>query len=158
LDLSKNCEEWTTLARAHANAMLLGAHQEKLLGGDYVDQLPARTLVDLLDFVHDERRGIEWIDVLRSDSSKHSTLLGNLASSAPDSLRRRFGKVEPEGAIALAKSLHARANVMDANVAHYAFLRQKQISASAFQLQLDNARRESEAEAICVYAAAPPPG
>jgi len=153
LDLAKNCEEWTTLARGHARAMLVGAHQERLIGGEFVDQLPARILVDLLDFVHDERRGIEWIDVLRSESLKHSTLLGNLASSAPDSLRKRLTRPEPEGAIALAKSLQARSNAIDANVAHYAFLRQAQISASAFQLQLDDSLRASGSEAICVYPA-----
>ena len=154
LDLKKNCQEWTTLARGHANAVLLGSHPERLIGGDYVDQLPTRVLVDLLDFARDERRGIDWMDVLRSASLKHSTLLGNLASSAPDSLRRRLSKGEPEGSIELVKSLHARANVMDANVAHYEFLQEKQISARAFQLRLDSARRESGAEAICAYQAA----
>lgn len=151
LDLRKNCEEWTTLARGHATAMLLGAHSERLLGGDYVEQLPAKTLVDLLDFARNEKRGIEWIDVLRSESSKNSTFLGNLTLSTPDSVRKRLSKGEPEGAIALTKSLHARANVMEAMAAHYEFLQEKRISASAFQLQLNAARRESGAEAICVY-------
>ena len=151
LDLRKNCQEWTSLARGHASAMLLGAHPERLISGDYVDRLPAAVLVDLLDFAHYERRGIGWIDVLRSESLKHNTLLVNLASSAPDSLRKRLSKGEPEGAIALAKALHARAGVLDANATHYEFLREKQISASAFQLQLDDARRESGADAICVY-------
>jgi hypothetical protein len=154
-DLRENCQEWTTLARGHVNAILFGDHPERLIGGDYCAQLPAQLLVDLLDFAHDKRRGIEWIDDMRLASLKHSTLLGNLALSAPDLLRKRLSKAEPDGVVELAKSLHARANVMDANAAHYEFLRQKQISVRAFQLELDNARRESGAEAICVYPTAP---
>ena len=151
LDLKNNCEDWTALARGHVSAILIAARPEKLMGGDYVEQLPARTLVDLLDFAHDEKRGIEWFDVMRLDSIKNSTLLASLAASAPDSLRKRLTQSEPEGAIVLAKQLHARSSAMDANVAHFDFLRQKQISASAFQRQLDNARRESGADAICVF-------
>lgn len=150
LDLRNNCQEWTALARGHAKSIMLGEHPERFIGGDYVDQLPAKTLVDLLDFAHDERRGIEWFDELRLDASKHSTLFGNLASSAPDSLRKRLIKGDPEGSIDLAKGLFARANVLDANVAHFEFLRDKQISASNFQQQLEHARQESGSEAICV--------
>lgn len=155
MDLKINCKDWTTLARSHANAMLLGTHPERLLSGDFVEQLPARLLVDLMDFANDKRRGIEWIDVLRLESVKQSTLFGGLASAAPDVLRKRLIKSEPEGAIELAKALHARTNILDANVAHYEFLRQQQISASAFQLQLDRALAGSGAEAICVYPAEP---
>lgn len=150
LELRKSSEEWTALARGHANAMLLGARPERLLSGDYVEQLPTKTLIELLDFSSDEQRGIEWIDVLRSESLKQSSVLEKLASSAPEPLRKRFSAGEPQGAIALAKSLRARAQVLDANVAHYEFLRDKEISAGAFQRQLEEARKESGAEAICV--------
>lgn len=60
-------------------------------------------------------------------------------------------KGEPEGSIELAKGLYARASVLDANVAHFEFLQDKQISASAFQQQLEDARKDSGGEAICVY-------
>lgn len=151
LDLRNNCQDWTTLARGHAKSIVLGAHPERFIGGDYVEQLPAKVLVDLLDFAHDEHRGIEWFDELRLQASKHSTLFGSLASSAPDSLRKRLIKGEPEGSIELAKGLYARASVLDANVAHFEFLQDKQISASAFQQQLEDARKDSGGEAICVY-------
>lgn len=151
LDLKNNYQDWTALARGHAKAIVLGAHRERFLSGDYVEQLPARALVELLDFAHDEHRGIEWFDELRLGASKSNTLLGNLASSAPDSLRKRLTKGDPEGAIDLAKGLYARANVLDANVAHYEFLRDKQISANSFQRQLEVARRDAESDAICVY-------
>lgn len=150
-DLRNNCKEWTTLARGHAKAIVLGAHPERFVSGDYVELLPAKVLVELLDFAHDECRGIEWFDELRLGASKHSTLLGNLASSAPDSLRKRLTKVEPEGAIQLARGLCARAHVLDANVAHFDFMRDKQISANWFQQQLDDAMEELKSEAICVY-------
>jgi hypothetical protein len=153
MDLRQNCQDWTMLARGHAKSIVLGAHPERFVGGDYVQKLPAKELVDLLDFAHDERRGIEWFDELRLNASKHSTLFGNLASSAPDSLRKRLIKGDPEGSIELAKGLYARANVLDANVAHFEFLRDKQISAGNFQQQLENARQESGSEAICVSTA-----
>lgn len=151
LDLRNNCQEWTTLARGHTKAVVLGTHPERFMGGDYVEQMPARVLVDLLDFAHDERRGIEWFDDLRLAASKHSTLLGNLASSAPDSLRKRLTKADPKGAIDLTRGLYSRASILDANVAHFEFLRDKRISASRFQQRLEDAKKDSESEAICVY-------
>lgn len=150
-DLRKNCEEWTFLAREHSNTVMFGEHPERFIGGDYVADFPARTLVDLLDFARDEKRGIEWFDELRLMSLKRSTLFGNLASSAPDTLRKRLTKSDPPGSIELVKGLHARANVLDANVAHFEFLREKQISASVFQKQLHDARIESGSDAICVF-------
>lgn len=151
LELRSHFQEWTALARGHAKAIVLGANPERFMGGDYVEQLPARALVDILDFVHDERRGIEWFDELRSGAAKNNTLFGSLASSAPDSLRRRLIKGDPEGALDLAKGLCARASVLDANVAHFEFLRDKQISASWFQHLLKEASKEAGSEAICIY-------
>lgn len=158
LDLHKNIQEWVGLARGHAKAMLLDNHPERLLAGDYVDALPAQALVDLLDFAHGQSRGIAWIDDLRLAASRHGTLIGSLTSQAPDGLRRRLVKREPEGAMALAKSLQARAELLDANAAHYAFLQHKQLSAREFQLRLNAARHHEGAEAICIFAAPQPAG
>ena len=93
----------------------------------------------------------ETVPEIQTVNELYSTLFGSLASSAPDSLRKRLIKGEPEGSIELAKGLYARASVLDANVAHFEFLQDKQISASAFQQQLEDARKDSGGEAICVY-------
>ncbi|RYF88299.1 MAG: hypothetical protein EON95_20540, partial [Caulobacteraceae bacterium] len=79
-DLRDNSAAWARQARAHARAMLFEGQPERLLAAEFVQPLPARTLVELLDFAHDSRRGIDWIDELRAVRARKPTVLDGLAN------------------------------------------------------------------------------
>lgn len=142
-DIRGNCLDWSTQARAHIKTILQLDRPGRFLAPEYVEDLPTRELVALLDFANQTERGIEWVDDLRTNYKKHSSLFDSLPTSrrSGDDLSKR---------LAIAQSLRARADVLDANVSHYDFLQGKQISATTFQKQLEQARKESGAEAICV--------
>ena len=149
-DLRANCIDWTDQARLHAKRMLFGGRADRLMASEYVETLPAATLVDLLDFAHDTHRSVLWIDQLRIDSAKNSSVLDGIAASSPERVRRALIDRKPEGAIELAKSLRARSQVMEATAAHYEFLQEKQMTATEYQRMVEQALTESGQEAICV--------
>lgn len=154
IDLRSHVADYSAQARLHARKLLFNDRPDRLLGAEYVEHLPARTLVALLDYASDSDRGVDWLDDLRLQYGKNATVLETLSPIAPARLQRLLGKNQATGAaaIGLAQSLRTRSEILNANTAHYDFLSEKGVSASAFQLELESARTEIGTEAICVYA------
>lgn len=145
-DLAESCREWHQQARLHTKTMLFDERSDRLLGAEYVDKLPARTLIQLLDFAHDTERGIDWIDELRLDAAKNAHILDALTTR----MERLSGKGNVVEAVDAARALCTRADVIAASVVHFNFLRDKKISAGAFQKQIEVERVAAGAEAICI--------
>lgn len=152
-DLKANCHDWTQQARQHVKRLLFAERADRLMDADHLDILPARTLVELLDFAHDTQRGIDWIDQMRVDSAKNTSVLDSITLSAPKRLRQVIHDRKPDSVIEMAKALRARAQVLDASVAHHEFLQEQQLSASRYQNLLEQAVADSGQEAICVQRA-----
>lgn len=152
-DLNVNYRDWRQQARLHTRRLLFSERIDRLMDADYVESLPTTTLVELLDFTHGTCRGIEWIDQLRLDSAKNSSVLDNLASAAPERLRKVITDRKSPETIELAKMLCARAQVLDAAVAHYEFLQDRQLTATEYQKRLEQALASSGQQAICVQPA-----
>ncbi|MGI4878404.1 MAG: hypothetical protein ACRYG4_13060 [Janthinobacterium lividum] len=150
-DLDGNSREWLLQARAHTKAMIFDERLDRLLAAEYVDKLPARTLTQLLDFAHDSDRGIDWLDDLRLAAGKNSSIFDGLPISSTARMERLTGKGDAIGAVDVARSLYTRADVIGASVAHYNFLRGKEISASAFEKQVEAERVALGADAICIF-------
>jgi len=153
IDLRSHVAAWSAQARLHAKSLLFTDKPGRFLGAEYVERLPARTLIALLDYAYDEERGIEWLDALRVAQAKSLTALENLTSLAPARLQRLGNNNEFAGKVSLASTLRARSALLDANSAHYDFLNTNGISATAFQRALETARTDADSEAICVSAA-----
>ena len=152
-DLRSNVADWSSQARKHAKSLLFSDRPDRFLAAEFVDQLPARTLVALLDYAHETERGIDWIDELRASHARHATIFESLTPLAPARLQRLVNKSDVAGPVTLARTLRTRSALLDANTAHYDFLNEKRISAIAFQRSLEAARVGAEADAICVSAA-----
>lgn len=149
-DLRDHSNDWTKQSRVHAKTLMFSERPDRWLSGEFVDVLPARSLIALLDFAHDDRKGIDWLDELRLAHARDGTVLDNLASSAPAGLQRILGKGDLGDRVTLARSLMARADVMAANVEYFQFLDAKRLSATVFQKLLNEARIESGSDAVCV--------
>ncbi|MDH4384445.1 MAG: hypothetical protein QE280_03265 [Caulobacter sp.] len=151
LDLRSNYMDWVRQARMHARAVLFDNRAEQILSAEYLDLLPARKLTELLDFVHDSNRGIDWIDDLRVEAAKTYSPLELLPV-----IRAQLGSMGSKSSLPLrvetAQTLLSRASVLEATTAHFDFLNEKKISSSAFQQQLEAERSQSGADMICVYA------
>ena len=154
IDLRSNVADWSTQARLHARSLLFNDRPDRFLAAEFIDQLPARALVALLDYAHDSERGIDWIDELRAGHAKHATLLESLTPFTPAGLQRPRNQSDVAAAVMLARTLRTRTALLDTNAAHYNFLNEKGISATAFQRSLEAARVDAAADAICVSAVA----
>lgn len=150
-DLRSNWRDWAVQARQHAKSMLFDERPDKLLGAEYVGKLPARTLIGLLDFAHDTERGVDWMDDLRLEQGKHRSVFDGFASSPTARLQDLNGKGDSDGFVDVARALSARSNIMEANVAHYEFLNENDLIATSFQAELESARQNAAADAVCVF-------
>lgn len=111
--------EWSTMARAQTRRLLQLDNAEQLLDSRYVSALPTAALVDVLDFAHQQQRGLGWIDELR-------TAYGHVAA-----LRSNIRSID-EAAIRYARKLQARNEVLGGYCSHFEFLAAKRLSASTF--------------------------
>ncbi|WP_298128236.1 hypothetical protein [Brevundimonas sp.] len=150
-DLRGNYDHWVAQARVHTRSMLFADRPERLLAAEYVELLPARDLVTLLDFGHDRHDGIDWIDRLRAGPTKKGSMPDWVPTLPAPSRPLGGGKNTPSELVDAAKTLNARASVLDAAAAHYAFLSTSAISATQFERLLEDARREDGADALCVW-------
>ena len=122
-DLLRHYKDWKALARQHCIQLLELKSPTRLLDGRYVDDLPAATLIDVLDFARGEERGIEWLDELRRP-------LGIV--KVPNIVNIDKPKVE------FAKALTARNHVLDSFVAHFDYLASNKIPATEFSRALED--------------------
>lgn len=136
-DLVAHHAAWRTVARQQTASLLDLDDPARLLDGRYVEQLPAATLIALLDFARADPRGVAWMDELRQALSKTTMLV-----SATRTLDR--------DGIDFAKKLLARDTVIESYVAHYAFLAERKMSASAFSGMLEADREGLGADLLWV--------
>lgn len=118
-DMRSYRKDWSAVARAQTRRLLQLDNAEQLLDSRYVNPLPTAALVDVLDFAHQEQRGLGWIDELRAAYGHVTALKSNLRSI-------------DEAAIRYARKLQARNEVLDGYCSHFEFLAAKRLSASTF--------------------------
>ena len=127
---------------------MLGEAPQRLMDESVVQDLSARDLVDMLDFVNDTRRGIDWIDDLRRQSN---SLVPAFHKALPGALQRFVAPASEKPAIDFAKRLRARSNVLSANIAHFDFLANKNISASYFAGEVKRIVLQYKETPVCIY-------
>ena len=116
-DLAGHHGDWRAIARKRCEQMLDLKYATRLLDGRYVDALPVKTLIRVLDFAHGKKRGIGWIDEIRKP-------LGRM--KIPD-----FSGID-DSRIDFAKSLQARDDILESYAAHLTFLAPKKVSVTDF--------------------------
>ncbi|NDP49483.1 MAG: hypothetical protein GZ085_14065 [Sulfuriferula multivorans] len=113
-----------------------------------VVDLPARDLIDTLDFVNNTQKGIDWIDEIR----RLPTSLGPaFQKSLPGAFQRFVAPASEKPAIDFSKRLRARNNVLSANIAHFDFLQDKKISANYFSNQVKQVLLENDNAPVCIF-------
>ena len=149
-EMKRHYGDWQSTARKHCDKHLLRNMPQRLMEGAMVDQLPARELVEMLDFVHGTQRGIDWIDDLRKMPADFGTAL---QKSLPGPLQRFVSAANETPAIEFARRLRARDHVLSANIAHFAFLADKKISANYFSEQVHSVLQQNQGHSVCISVA-----
>lgn len=118
-DMVAYLHEWADTARAQVRRLLQLDDAARLLDGRYVSALPTAALVRVLDFAHQESKGLDWIDQLRSGYGRTTALTSGI-------------RTIDEPTIHYARKLQARHDVLDGYCSHFDFLAAKRLSASEF--------------------------
>ena len=116
--LANHHAAWQSLARQQTTDLLELKEPAKLLHRQYVDALPTETLIAVLDFAENEKRGLSRIDEIRRELADKPLVLA-------------IGRIE-EPAIDVAKSLAARDKVLKRYVDHFDFLARSEIGVTDF--------------------------
>ena len=134
-DFARHRADWRHAARAYLGDRVLGDAPQRLLHHRYVESLPAQDLIDLMDFVHGTSKGIDWVDDLRRRES--------------DASPWRLPSFDAEAsALAFARRLVAKDQVLAGYEAHFAHLAERGLSALEFQRLVDPVLRDLPAGEI----------
>ena len=111
---------WQRLAQEHCRDSVLRDNPERLLHHKYLIAMPSDALIGLLDFAHGSERRSAWIDEMRRMEADASILRLPFFSSEDSSLQ-------------FARKLAAKDKVLDGYSAHFAYLAERGLRASAFE-------------------------
>ena len=140
-------DQWRATAQTHCAKILALDEQERLLDKKYVEVLPVAQLVRVLDFAHGGAvRGIDRIDELRAARER------GLEWSDIKKICLPFGKqemVEPEQ-FEFVKRLCHRDDVLKNYRDHFAFLKDKEISAHNFSRLTEDARISANQDVVWI--------
>lgn len=148
-DLDEANKFWKEQARRIANDLLLGTYPERFLFSDFAKDVPVSTLVEWLDFTHDEEKGYAWIDELRSkttswysddDYSEVSKGAAKVTSSLWGVVSRYGGNTktrdldrEKDVIVPSFQKLVARNKVLEGYISQYELLEEHNVTPSEFE-------------------------
>ena len=147
IEMKRHYGDWQTHARRHCNTHLLRGTPQRLMDESMVSDMPARELVDTLDFINNTKKGIDWIDEIRR---LPISLDRAVQKSLPDVFQRFVAPAKEKPAIEFSKRIRARNDVLSANIAHFDFLADKKISVNYFSSQVQQVLLRSGNASICL--------
>lgn len=129
---------WQSQALRISRELLVSKHPERFLATDFVDDVSTAELIQWLDFVYEEKKGLGWIDELRRKFNEPWYSKGWF-SGAGSGLNQNVGiglEKEQTMLIPALKKLMARGSVFEGYVVQYELLEEQQLKPSEFEHQL----------------------
>lgn len=121
---------WDAQLRQVTKKYILGNNVERFLYNEYAESVPVDTLVELLDFAGEEKKGYNWIDELRRKNKSWypTTIFNPLVNIGTGNASEETRLVFP----AIHKIL-ARRNVMEGHRSQLEFFKMNKITPSEFE-------------------------
>lgn len=129
---------WQSQALRISRELLVGKHPERFLATDFVDDVSTAELIQWLDFVYEEKKGLGWVDELRRKINEPWYSKGWFAGKG-SGLNQNVGiglEKEQTMLIPALKKLMARGEVFEGYVVQYELLEEQQLKPSEFEHQL----------------------
>ncbi len=126
---------WQVQARRIAKEILIGQYTERFLATDFADEVSVAELIQWLDFVYEEKKGLGWIDELRRKINERWYWTGWF-SGGGSGLNQNVGiglEKEKQVLIPALRKLIARSSVFEGFVAEYELLEEQQMKPSEFE-------------------------
>jgi len=121
---------WDTKIRQVTKKDILRSNAERFLYNEYVNDVPVETLVELLDFAGDEKKGYKWIDELRRKNK--SWYPENYYHSPLDGERGNLS-AEKWLTFPVIQKILARRNVLEGHRSQIEFLAMNKITPTEFE-------------------------
>ncbi|MGK7895270.1 MAG: hypothetical protein AB4372_17020 [Xenococcus sp. (in: cyanobacteria)] len=147
---------WQAEAHRISQEILIGEHPERFLATDFADDVSVTELVQWLDFVYQENKGLSWIDDLRlkinelwypenwfakTTSNLFAKDMSNIFSDDKSGLNKNIGVgIEKERQILIPalRKIVARSSVFESYLTQYKILKAQKIKPSDFEQKLAN--------------------
>ncbi|WP_237067760.1 hypothetical protein [Microbulbifer guangxiensis] len=144
-ELQSGHKDWQAKGRHIASNMILGEDPERFLQKNYVEFLPSAKIVDWMDFTHNERKGLAWIDELRSRTSESriSGLKGLFSNGLSDNDKDQ---------IQFMHNLTARNEVLEGYRSQYQFYLEHKITPSKFDSEVNKIRPQRPSDDMLIFA------
>jgi hypothetical protein len=129
---------WQVQAHHISKEILIGKYPERFLATDFVDEVSVAELIQWLDFIYEEKKGLVWIDELRRKINEAWYSKGWF-SSGGSGLNQNIGiglEKEQQMLIPALRKLIARSSVFEGYVAQYELLEEQQMKPSEFEHEL----------------------
>lgn len=130
---------WQAQARRISKEILLGKYPERFLATDFVDEVSVAELIQWLDFVYEEQKGLCWIDEFRRKINETWYSKGWFSIGGSSGLNQNVGvglEKEQQMVIPALRKLIARGSVFEGYVVQYELLEQQQMKPSEFEHNL----------------------
>jgi hypothetical protein len=129
---------WQTQAHRISKEILIGKHPERFLATDFVDIVSVAELIQWLDFVNEEKKGLARIDELRRKINE-VWYSKSWFSGDGSGLNQDVGiglEKEQQILVPALKKLIARSAVFEGYVAQYELLEEQRMKPSEFEYKL----------------------
>lgn len=129
---------WQAQAHRISKEVLCGKHPERFLATDFADEVPVSELIQWLDFVYEEKKGLGWIDEFRHKINETWYSKGWF-SIGGSGLSQNVGiglEKEQKMLIPSLRKLVARGSIFEGYVAQYELLEEQQMRPSELEHEL----------------------
>jgi hypothetical protein len=129
---------WQTQAHRISKEVLIGKHPERFLATDFADIVSVAELIQWLEFVYEENKGLGWIDELRRKINEAWYSKGWF-SGGGSGLNQDVGiglEKEQKMLVPALRKLIARSEVFEGYVAQYELFEEQQMKPSEFEYKL----------------------
>jgi hypothetical protein len=143
---------WQFQARRISKEILIAEHPERFLATDFVDTVSVAELVQWLNFVYEEQKGLGWIDELRRKINEAWYSKGWF-SRGGSGLNQNVGiglDKEQKMLIPALRKLVARGTVFEGYVAQYELLEQQQMKPSEFEYRVNGLPESSSVDGYLI--------
>jgi hypothetical protein len=131
-------EFWKIQSHRISTEILIGQYPERFLATDFANEVSVTELIQWLDFTYEEKKGLAWIDDLRSKINE-TWYSKSWLSSNGSGLNKNVGiglQKEQQMLIPALRKLVARGSVFDGYVTQYKLLEKQQMKPSEFEEEL----------------------
>ena len=146
-ELEEMGDFWRTQARRVADTLIIQKDPERFLAGEFAREVPAARIAAWLDFVHDEEKGLGWVDELRAKSAPYYRPRVQLPRL---NLGGRTLKQDQTELIPALDQLVTRHAVFEGYRSQYGFLEERKLKPSEYEAEIKKAGPEDLTEGFLI--------